>query len=217
MRNEAYDNKADVYSFGLTLLEMLIACAPWSEQLASTSVVDIAFKVSREAKRPTIPESVPVELRALIIACWDQDAVTRPSMAEVMATLEGMGCVVKAGDGNALSKAPTPFNMFRAKDLRSVKCGQEPNDRVRGGTHKQLGAAIQRFVKERHAEQSQPYSQFKIMTRRPAQGQQAGATLAAYDKRSAPAAAYDALDRDSSSQLGRSVTPPVHVRHGAEE
>ena len=125
LRNQAYDQQVDVYSYAITLLEVLSGSTPWAEQIeAGRTVVEIVFKVSREQKRPRIPEDIPPELRALITSCWEHDPSSRHTMEQVKTRLEEMGCVIKHS-----GKAPTPFDKFRAANLRNVKCGSEPNDR----------------------------------------------------------------------------------------
>ena len=67
-----YDCKVDVYSYAMTLVEMLLGEVPWSRELAAApelTMVKLAFKVANDSCRPAIPEGVPPLVRTLIISC----------------------------------------------------------------------------------------------------------------------------------------------------
>ena len=81
-----YNDRADVYSYGITVLEMLLDGAPvWGER----TMQQVGFKVSQEGGRPQIPMEAKAHMAELIVDCWAQDASERPSMEEVrLRTLE---------------------------------------------------------------------------------------------------------------------------------
>ena len=67
-----YDCKVDVYSYAMTLVEMLLGEVPWSRELAAApelTMVKLAYKVANDSCRPAIPEGVPPLVRTLIISC----------------------------------------------------------------------------------------------------------------------------------------------------
>ena len=76
-----------MYSYAMTLLEMLLGAAPWSRELANSTdltVAKLAYKVVHDSGRPGIPAGVPVLVRTLIIECWEQDPKVRVDMAAVV-------------------------------------------------------------------------------------------------------------------------------------
>ena len=80
-----YDEKCDVYSFGMCLWEMLtqervFADIPQLEKLM--------FAVVEEGRRPQIPPNCPTSLRNLITSCWDADPTKRPSFKEILEQLD---------------------------------------------------------------------------------------------------------------------------------
>ncbi|XP_067663814.1 uncharacterized protein [Haliotis asinina] len=77
--------KADVYSFGIILWEMLTREIPYD----GSSMFQILEKV-RLNKRPDIPAECPVELAGFIARCWDNNPARRPVFKEVLSTLESL-------------------------------------------------------------------------------------------------------------------------------
>ncbi|XP_059141022.1 uncharacterized protein LOC131928886 [Physella acuta] len=70
--------KADVYSYGMVLWEMLTRQTPYN----GCSVYQVLEQV-RMKKRPEIPGHCPTELTRLIERCWDQNPAARPNFKEV--------------------------------------------------------------------------------------------------------------------------------------
>lgn len=80
--NETYGTRADVYSFGMVLFEVLLSNNPWDDHSVNYS------RKLFEGWRPEIPDTVPEYLRDLIRSCWQNEWETRPSMNEVLQKLE---------------------------------------------------------------------------------------------------------------------------------
>ena len=84
----SYSLAVDVYSFGMVLYELAEKRAPFSDE---TSRFDIMDKVSN-GERPQIRSALLLTqqpgYRELMEKCWDQKPELRPSMAEVVETLE---------------------------------------------------------------------------------------------------------------------------------
>jgi hypothetical protein len=74
-----YDEKIDVYSYGILLWELVSRQIPFAG--LETGVV--ISQVLRRDNRPPIPDNVSPTLRNLIQQCWDRNPDNRPSFSEV--------------------------------------------------------------------------------------------------------------------------------------
>lgn len=82
LRGEEYDEKSDVYSYGLILWELYTNSDPYSEYNTTFSF-ELEDLIKRGA-RPTIPEDVPDDFYCLIEACWCESPQRRLTFLEVM-------------------------------------------------------------------------------------------------------------------------------------
>jgi tRNA A-37 threonylcarbamoyl transferase component Bud32 len=87
-----YDEKVDVYSYGIILSELINRDAPFSEIENTFKVVPYVL----EGGRPEIKETAPVSFIALMKQCWAQRAADRPEMEEVVNALDEMEPEVKS-------------------------------------------------------------------------------------------------------------------------
>ena len=74
MESHHYDNKVDVYSYGMVLYEMLMQKIPFEGEKAT----HIAKLVLSDAKRPKLPSNAEEHIVSLITHCWRQDPQNRP-------------------------------------------------------------------------------------------------------------------------------------------
>jgi len=79
-----YDEKVDVYSFGLCIYELLTGEIPYKDLTYEKLVQD----VGRNGKRPKIPSSVPPSLQDLMTKCWADKAQKRPPFTQICDTIE---------------------------------------------------------------------------------------------------------------------------------
>jgi serine/threonine protein kinase len=81
--NKQYERSADIYSFGILLWVIMTQQRPYIEVMNSW---DIA-KMVLEGKRLAIPGSLPIAIKELIEACWDQLPNSRPTIDRVVQQL----------------------------------------------------------------------------------------------------------------------------------
>jgi serine/threonine protein kinase len=83
VRNEKYDEKVDVYSFGIILWEMIASDVPFS----NLTDMQAAMNTSN-GMRPALPPSCTPNMKDLIRACWAPEPSERPSFQEVLDKLQ---------------------------------------------------------------------------------------------------------------------------------
>ena len=81
--NKEYDEKADVYSYGVVLWEILSGEKPFRLVQPTSSIRDVVAK----GGRPPIPKDSPIFLTRLIRECWRQEPARRPSFEDVVKRL----------------------------------------------------------------------------------------------------------------------------------
>ena len=81
---EKYDEKADIYSFGMVMWEMLSREEPYPDLHPVVAGMKIAYK----GLRPRIPDDQNPEFVKLIEICWDQKPKKRPMFPDVLERLQ---------------------------------------------------------------------------------------------------------------------------------
>ena len=76
--------KADVYSFGIILWEIIIEKNPYTK----ISCIKIMIAVNSYDLRPRIYKTIPEPLARLMKRCWDRIPTKRPSFQEIIYELE---------------------------------------------------------------------------------------------------------------------------------
>jgi serine/threonine protein kinase len=95
---QPYNQKADVYSFGVMLWELVAFKKPYD----GMNREEFYTRVVHGGERPPINKKWPEDLTELIKSCWDADMINRPNFADIVEILDSMLSGEK--DGNTKKK-----------------------------------------------------------------------------------------------------------------
>ena len=84
IKRKPHGRKADVYSFGLVLWEMVAGAIPYEDM----NPVQAAFAVLHKNIRPAVPGDCPAAMKALIEQCWSVAPDKRPEFWQIVKVLE---------------------------------------------------------------------------------------------------------------------------------
>ncbi|KAL5557792.1 hypothetical protein UlMin_034003, partial [Ulmus minor] len=86
IEHKPYDQKADVFSFGIFVWELLTGKLPYD----NLTPLQAAVGVVRKGLRPTIPAQTHAMLVELLERCWQQEPSIRPEFLEIQEILQNM-------------------------------------------------------------------------------------------------------------------------------
>ncbi|XP_030523738.1 serine/threonine-protein kinase STY17-like isoform X2 [Rhodamnia argentea] len=84
IEHRQYDHKADIFSFGIVLWELLTGELPYTY----LTPLQAAIGVVQKGLRPSIPKGTIPELAELLQRCWQQDPKRRPNFSEILEILQ---------------------------------------------------------------------------------------------------------------------------------
>ncbi|GMI03518.1 hypothetical protein TrVE_jg11870 [Triparma verrucosa] len=84
-KGEAYNQKIDVYSYGIVLWELFCFRKPYRDE----DPVKLPYKVALDNKRPPLAPHIPQKFAALMGKCWAPTPSDRPEFPEVLNVLQG--------------------------------------------------------------------------------------------------------------------------------
>jgi hypothetical protein len=86
-------SKTDVFSFGITMWEVLTRSLPYEDipSLSSAAHVSAAVNSGLRPSIAKVPSDVPLEVIDLMQRCWSGDRGVRPTMKEALAILTPLG------------------------------------------------------------------------------------------------------------------------------
>ncbi|KAL8267931.1 hypothetical protein R6Q59_001729 [Mikania micrantha] len=105
IEHKPYDLKADVFSFGIVLWELLTGRLPY-EYLTP---VQAAIGVVQKGLRPPIPKNTQPKLAQLLVRCWQKDPSLRPNFSEIIDILKKITTEVENVEKKRAQKASTRF------------------------------------------------------------------------------------------------------------
>jgi serine/threonine protein kinase len=97
IRGEKYDERVDVYSFGVIMWQVLTRREPY----AGRNFMGVSLDVL-EGKRPQIPNDCPQDFRKVMKKCWHADRDKRPLMEHIVSFFDSQ----VGDDGDVPNMAP---------------------------------------------------------------------------------------------------------------
>ena len=84
IEHKPYGERADIFSFGVVLWELLTGLVPYSDMTPLQAAVGVVQK----GLRPPIPPSCPPPLADIMRLCWQRDPVVRPPFEALKVKME---------------------------------------------------------------------------------------------------------------------------------
>jgi serine/threonine protein kinase len=86
IQEQPYGRKADVWSAGCVLLEMLQGYPPWSDAKLTSNANQwaIMFHIANSNEAPTMPPDLHTDSLRILSRCFERQAANRPSAAELL-------------------------------------------------------------------------------------------------------------------------------------
>jgi hypothetical protein len=122
MQTMRFSEATDVWSFGITMIEVFTDGAKPYSGMANAAVIS---KV-QGGYRAEQPKLCPDEVYAIMLECWAAKAAHRPSFAQLVAKLEGVESLVSTSSGAAPAKARLAASSRQAVAVNDTYMTDEP-------------------------------------------------------------------------------------------
>ncbi|OQR93328.1 protein kinase [Achlya hypogyna] len=99
---EDYDEKVDVYSFGVLLTELDTGAIPYATEAANMTLSDLTVKLVTGELRPSVSATCPDNVAKIIKQCLQHDKALRPTSDRVLELLQQARVELKAARDAAL-------------------------------------------------------------------------------------------------------------------
>eukprot|EP01097_Dermamoeba_algensis_P004547 TRINITY_DN2954_c0_g1_i1.p1 TRINITY_DN2954_c0_g1~~TRINITY_DN2954_c0_g1_i1.p1 ORF type:complete len:789 (-),score=152.15 TRINITY_DN2954_c0_g1_i1:1406-3772(-) len=144
MKRMPYNTKADIYSFGIILWQLI--CSDPSPYPGYSQVDPFVKAVAERGERPPIPTNCLPSIRELMKRCWHADPDKRPTFIEVDEILNSIAIEVNISDENArwfwsnnfIGRDIIPWNEFAIRFYNFL--GQEIPFTWKSGSSKAFSA-----------------------------------------------------------------------------
>ena len=117
-----YDSKADVFSFGIILHEVLKQDLPYSDK-PEISGIGLAVSVAMKGLRPTMDEGWHPALKALLKDCYEAVPSSRPTFSEVVLRLRSVIDEMSAGEKAEVAGGTDAEHTARSMDSNLLGLG----------------------------------------------------------------------------------------------
>ena len=129
LNSEKYDQKSDVYSYGILLWELLTSEIPFR---GLKDNLQVAMAVANNGKRPGIPQDCPPKLNKFIRLCWSQNPRERPDFGTIAKTIESGEVVFPGTNMNAVRAYVTRFIPSGEQNITHIPTKNELEDILKG-------------------------------------------------------------------------------------
>jgi serine/threonine protein kinase len=106
MKKEQYTEKADVFSYGIIMWELVVRKKPFSEyDIANSEFTYQLEDAIVGGLRPSVPVDCPSGYAELMQACWDGDPKRRPQFEEIIRRLRKINSALHSARSRAFTVA----------------------------------------------------------------------------------------------------------------